>query len=449
MSVRPKNLIGAISKKIPEHKGNSRIWIESRKLDETVLTEWMTYHYKIDKKNKRVIIESKVEKDDRKITRRKSGMPIIDINNKEISELFEGLTNISILIEKARIIICPLKEEIEQNRARKKLGKKNPTFIDIFAGGSTLTYALKLGKLKPVGMVEIEQKYTENYILNNPNTFTYNTDVAQMDIDLLPDADIVAAGIPCQDYSKAGVSKKKSCGIAVGAAGLTGALGIFLLNVVEKSRPAIVIIENSSEFKSSPMRDIITNILQMRGYKITEKIVKATEYGGLSKRTRYCMVATMADEPFVFQDVAIENKRMIGDILEVPLDQRVWLTEHNSATIKYSLEKERRHIAKGEGFRFGRTRITDKVVGTITRGIYKLRLTDIILVHPDDENKFSQFTPKELARIQGLCGKNGENDIILPEKKTPAGEIIGNGVSGEVFEHIGREIQEHIRRSGK
>ena len=69
------------------------------------------------------------------------------------------------------------------------------------------------------------------------------------------------------------------------------------------------------------------------------------------------------------------NTRTVRDILEVPVENRDWLDKNNSATISYSLEKEKEHIRKGEGFRIGRTYLDDKVTPTITKGYFKGRFS--------------------------------------------------------------------------
>lgn len=442
MSAAPKNsLLKAISKDLPLHKENKRIWIATPKLHETDLAENYSYHYEINKRKKQVKIVSSL-RDDRKITLRKSNnMPIIDINNQEITNLFAGIDKITIKIFQHEIIIEPLKEAIMQQSAKAKMRTRDITFFDIFAGSGTLSKALSDSGIRPVGAIEYDDGYLENYEKNNPNIFTYNTNVSNIDYELLhKNITVLSGGIPCENYSLSGITKQCSLGRGTKEAGHTGSLGYFFLQAVERIRPAVVLIEEVVGFQKSAMADIIRSVLSFRGYKVSETILTGTDYGSMTKRKRFCMVATISNTPFEFSKQKIMNFRSVADILEVSVEDRVWLDRENSKSIAYSLDKEQAHIKKGQGFRFARTYLTDTITKTITKGYYKNRLTDPILVHPEDENRFSWFTPRELARINGL-----PDDFILPEAKTKAGEIIGQGVCYEAFCSVANDIINHIK----
>lgn len=435
-------LLTAINKEIPTHRGNKRIWIATNKINQTTLGKSLSYHYTIDTKKQQLIISSNHEKDDRRVTVRKSNyVPIIDINNNDISSLFMGINKIIVKIYEHQIVIEPLKEEKLQNFAKSKLHTKNVTFIDFFSGGGTLSKALIDAGMTSVGAVELKEDYLLNFEHNNPNTFTYNASVTELDLTLLSSkAVVLSAGIPCECYTPSGVVKQKSLGRKSKEAGLTGSLGYFFLQAVEAIRPAVVLIEEVVGFKNSAMADIVRAVLSFRGYSISEKILVGSDYGSMTKRKRFCMVATISNKPFVFSSQSQMNLRTVGDILEVLIKDRVWLDANNSKSIAYSLDKEQKHIEKGQGFRLARTHVGDTVVSTITKGYYQNRLTDPILVHPDDEMKFSWFTPRELARLNGF-----PDNFLLPEAKTKAGEVIGQGVCYEAFYSVAKDIISHVR----
>lgn len=435
-------IIKAISKKIPNHKNNKRIWIETDKINTTLLSRNFTYHYKIDTELKQLMITTSSE-DNRKITRRKNGIPIIDINNKDISDLFDGIEKVIIKIYERQIIVEPQKEELLQKKARGKFCEEQITFFDMFAGSGTLSKALIDAGMIPVGAVEYDDRYLQNYEKNNKKVFTYESDIAEIDYAIIPEnISVLVGGIPCENFSVSGITKQCSMGQGTREAGHTGSLGYFFLQAVERIRPAVILIEEVVGFQKSAMVDIIRAVLSMRGYSISEKILIGTEYGSMTKRKRFCMVATISNVPFSFSKHGHKNLRKIEDILEIPVANRVWLSKENSKTMAYSLQKEQNHISKGDGFRIARTSLSDEVVATITKGYYKNRLTDPILVHPDNDNMFSWFTPRELARINGL-----PDTFALPEGKrvkTKSGEMIGQGVCYEPFHRVGLDIVKHI-----
>lgn len=426
---RPITPIKVISKEIPLYKGNKRVWIETKVLNDTNFSE-LSYDYKLDHKKKQLLL---TPSGSRKVSVRRD-IPIIDINNKEISELFDGIDKIIIKIFSHEIIIEPLKESLEQLRAKRKLNSKTLTYLEVFAGGGTLSKALVDAGLQCVGAIELDDKYLSNFEKNHPNTFTYNGDVTSLDDSLLPDAVVLAAGIPCDCFGNTGITGKKAHGKKAKEAGDTGSLAYHVLSLVEKIRPALVLIEQVPGFAHSAIGDIVRSVLKVRGYNLAEQIIPAAEYGSLSRRERFVLVASIGKQ-FSFNKQRFFKIKTIGDILEIPLEDREWLTKENSNAIAMFLRNEIEHKNRGNNFKMARTHVTDTVVKTITKGYYKNRLTDPILVNPNNPNQYSFFTPRELARINGL-----PDNFILPETKTTAGEIIGQGVAYDMFYSIGREL---------
>lgn len=429
MCNKPSAPIKIISKDIPLYKGNKRVWIETRALKDTNFSE-LSYDYKLDHKKKRLLL---TPSGSRKVSVRRD-IPIIDINNKEISELFDGIDKIIIKIFSHEIIIEPLKESLEQLRAKRKLNAKTLTFLEVFAGGGTLSKALVDAGLKCVGAIELEDRYLSNFERNHPGAFTYNGDIASVDDTTLPDPVALVAGIPCDCFGNTGITGKKAHGKKAKEAGDTGSLAYHVLTLIEKIRPALVLVEQVPGFAHSAIGDIFRSVLRVRGYNLTEQITPAAEYGSLTRRERFVLVATIGKQ-FSFNKQRFFKIKTIEDILEIPLCNRAWLTKENNSAIAMFLRNEEEHKSKGNNFKMARTYATDTVVKTITKGYYKNRLTDPILVNPSNHNEYSFFTPRELARINGL-----PDDFELPDAKTVAGEIIGQGVAYDMFYNIGREL---------
>lgn len=426
------NIIKTYSSKLGDKKGNKRIWLASKKLNETKLAENLRFEPFYDFENQRIVLRQGFTN---KISVRKSNnLPIIDIINQNVNIIFKDFHHVIIKLYNDEIVIEPLKEEINQQKAKKKAYSKNPTAIEIFAGGGTLIKALRDSGIKTVAAVELEEKYLENLEINNPDIVTYCGDLAKLDASLLPDADIVVAGLPCEGYSPAQLKAKKF------EAHPTGSLGFYLLKILGEIRPAVLLLEETANFQNSAMAAMTRYVLTSMGYHLTETILKGNEYGSLTNRKRYCLVASIK-KGFKFNDAfKSTNTKTIGDILEIPLQDRQWLTKENSNSIAYNLIKEQEHIRKGEGFRMGRTYVDQTLVGTITKGIYQNRLTDLVLVNPDNHEMFSKFTPRELARINGLP----EDFILSDNSMSTLGEIIGQGICYQPFNAVGKMIIEHL-----
>lgn len=171
------------------------------------------------------------------------------------------------------------------------------------------------------------------------------------------------------------------------------------------------------------------NIIKTYSSKLGDKKGNKRIWLASKKLNETKLAENLRFEPFY----DFENQRIV-------LKDRQWLTKENSNSIAYNLIKEQEHIRKGEGFRMGRTYVDQTLVGTITKGIYQNRLTDLVLVNPDNHEMFSKFTPRELARINGLP----EDFKLCDNSMSTLGEIIGQGICYQPFNAVGKMIIEHL-----
>ena len=109
---------------------------------------------------------------------------------------------------------------------------------------------------------------------------------------LLPEADLLVGGFPCQDYS---VAKSRSA--SHGIQGKKGVLWWEIFRILESKKPKYVILENVDRLLSSPStqrgRDfaVMLESLLSLGYEIEWKVVNAGDYGFPQKRRRVFIVA--------------------------------------------------------------------------------------------------------------------------------------------------------------
>lgn len=128
-----------------------------------------------------------------------------------------------------------------------------------------------------------------------------NSDIATVDVDDIPDADILVGGFPCQDYSVA-TTLKRSGGIE----GKKGVLWWQIHRILKdhKNPPKYLILENVDRLLGSPAtqrgRDfaIILASLSDLGYSVEWRVINAAEYGMPQRRRRTYMFAVRNDVPF-------------------------------------------------------------------------------------------------------------------------------------------------------
>ena len=180
--------------KVGRHRGHRRIWLESRKLEEAGFEPGIPI--RLGGEGPRVVVEPSLLGE--RVVQRRRDRPVLDLNNAAISRAFEGIERVVVRIFPERIVIEPLPEEMAQKRQRAKRRAARPRYLEIFAGGGTLAKAFADAGFAPVGAVELEDAYLENYEANFPAAETFCGPVEAFDPADLPDAEVIAGGFPAK-----------------------------------------------------------------------------------------------------------------------------------------------------------------------------------------------------------------------------------------------------------
>jgi len=121
-----------------------------------------------------------------------------------------------------------------------------------------------------------------------------NQDIATVDVQDIPDHDLLVGGFPCQDYSVATTLKNSK--------GLLGKKGVLWWSIhrilsEKKNKPPYLLLENVDRLLISPSnqrgRDfaIILKSLQELGYAVEWRVINAAEYGMPQRRRRVFVFA--------------------------------------------------------------------------------------------------------------------------------------------------------------
>ena len=116
-------------------------------------------------------------------------------------------------------------------------------FIDLFAGIGGMRIAFENAGGVCVYSNEWNKYCQQTYFANFGEL--PDDDITKVDAVSIPDHDILVAGFPCQPFSIAGVSKKKSLGRATGFEDKTqGTLFFDVCRVIKEKRPKAFLLEN-------------------------------------------------------------------------------------------------------------------------------------------------------------------------------------------------------------
>ena len=123
------------------------------------------------------------------------------------------------------------------------------TFIDLFAGIGGMRLAFeKLGG-RCIYTSELNKFSAKTYEINFGDQ--PEGDITKIDAAKIPDHDVLVVGFPCQPFSLAGVSKKRSLNIPDGFDDkIQGTLFFDVARIIQKKRPVAFLLENVKNLKS-------------------------------------------------------------------------------------------------------------------------------------------------------------------------------------------------------
>lgn len=278
-------------------------------------------------------------------------------------------------------------------------------------------------------------------------------DITAVDPADIPDHDVLAAGFPCQPFSIAGVSKKRSLGHADGfRCERQGNLFFRICDIIDVKRPPVLMLENVKNLRShdgGTTWAVIQQELRKREYCLFSSVIDA-KYWVPQHRERIFIVAfdsrMFGGSPdYAFPDTANRSTPRFKDILEEHPDERYVLTDH---LWNYLQGYARKHQAKGNGFGFGMTDL-EGISRTLSARYYKDG-SEVLIPRGEGQNP-RRLTIVEAARLMGF-GEVVRAREDVPVSDTQAYKQFGNAVVPAVVEAVGRgvvaEMERLIRRYG-
>jgi DNA (cytosine-5)-methyltransferase 1 len=257
----------------------------------------------------------------------------------------------------------------------------------------------------------------------------------------IPDHDILAAGFPCQPFSIAGVSKKKSLGRAHGFKCATqGTLFFNIASILEVKRPPVALLENVKNLQShdgGKTWNTIKEALQDLDYVVFHKVIDAAAWVPQHRERIYivCFDKNVfgGAPPFKFPEPPSDLAPKLRDILEPEVDARYTLSTH---LWDYLVQYAKKHQEKGNGFGFGLANL-DGVSRTLSARYFKDG-SEILV--PQLKKNPRRLTPRECARLMGF-----DDELPIVVSDTQAYRQFGNAVVPKVAAAVAQEILKVFR----
>jgi DNA (cytosine-5)-methyltransferase 1 len=219
-----------------------------------------------------------------------------------------------------------------------------------------------------------------------------------------------------------------------------GHLVFAALVILNKTQPAIVLLENVPTYASTASAQILRQQLRDMGYTTHEAVLEGKDFGCLENRVRWCLVAATRGVQFDFDALAptVRIVRRLGEVLdpEIAPDDPRW------SQMRGLKDKRIRDEARGNGFKMQVVTADAAQVGTLRKGYHKGGSTDPVLRHPDNPELLRRFTAAEHARIKGVPAH-----LVAGLSETTAHQLLGQGIVYEPFRAVGQRIGQRLMRA--
>lgn len=249
-------------------------------------------------------------------------------------------------------------------------------------------------------------------------------DISKMDFSILPNADVILGGFPCQGFSLAGPRKIDDS---------RNSLYRHFVRLVEIKKPPVFVAENVKgilTLGNGTIIDAIKSDFENKGYKVQAKLLNAADYGVPQDRQRVIIVGVRNDISIEYKyPEPVSNKvtlrDAIGDMPE-PLPEEVCTAPYSS-----------RYMSRN------RKRDWDEVSFTIPAMAKQVALhpssPDMKKINKDlwmfGDGETRRLSYKEAAAIQTF-----PKDMIFCGDLTSKYKQIGNAVPVKLAEAIAGEI---------
>ena len=312
------------------------------------------------------------------------------------------------------------------------MGSRGFRFIDLFAGIGGMRLGLERAGGRCVYSSEINDYAVETYTANFGGKVA--GDITEVDARDIPDHDVLAAGFPCQPFSLAGISKRRSLNLPSGTDSPQGRMFDEIVRILREKRPRALLLENVKHLKSYNKGRVLGGMLRKLnrlGYVTYTKVIDAQSVVP-QHRERLFIVGFDRDVGFEFPEIK-NTYIQLGDILETNPGRRYRLTPGTWRALK---RHKRRSEERGTGFGYC-IASPGGISRTLSRRYYKDGAE--ILIQRGRADIPRRLTPRECARLMGFREK-----FKIPVSDSQAYRQFGNSVVPPIVASIGREMVMHL-----
>lgn len=259
-------------------------------------------------------------------------------------------------------------------------------------------------------------------------------DINEIELEKLPDFDVLIGGFPCQPFSMMGAEK--------GFKDTRGTLFFRIAEIIKYRielgrKPSVIVLENVRSLKThdkgrtfKTIKRVLEDELE---YKVFDTVLNSADYGVPQTRNRTYIVC-FANNDAAFQFPEKQNLDItMQDLLETNVSDKYFLSEKILPTI----------LSDGTGGYKAKSEIDLKIARPLCATMAKMHRAcqDNYVTQ---NNKVRRLTPRECARLQGF-----PEDFIIPVSDSQAYKQFGNAVTVNVSRAVAEQIRRELERLGE
>lgn len=208
------------------------------------------------------------------------------------------------------------------------MNNKKYTHVSLFSGAGGLDIGLEKAGFKTIWANDFNHDACETHKLWS-DAIMVEGDIGEVNINDIPDADIISGGFPCQGFSLAGPRKIDDS---------RNTLYRHFVKIVEVKQPKIFIAENVKgllTLGNGKIKEAIISDFESKGYKVSINLLNASDYNVPQDRQRIIIVGIRKDlsasftipEPYKEKPTLKKVLEQLGepnleDICEAPYSSR-------------------------------------------------------------------------------------------------------------------------------
>lgn len=318
--------------------------------------------------------------------------------------------------------------QMSKNSQEKAKGLRT---IDLFAGIGGIRLGFELEGYKTVFSSDFDQYCKVTFDENFDNPKMTLADITTLDIDTIPEFDVLLGGFPCQAFSIAGYRKgfQDEKG--------RGDLFFYIAKILEKRKPKMFLLENVKNLvghDGGRTFQIIMQTLKDLGYSVTYKVLNTFEYGNLPQnRERTYIVGFLNPDDLARFEFPEQTKLAVSvrDLLESEVDEKYY---YNGKPLYDRIVND--VVSENTVYQWRRQYVRDNKKGICPTLTANMGMGGHNVPIIKDKKGIRKLTPRECFSIQGFPSTYKLPNIADSRLYKQA----GNSVSVNVIKRIAEKM---------